>query len=179
MIKNRYIILAFLILSSFIFMLSAQENEVIEKSGSSAVSVRGLTPALEIEANTFGFAPNFTFFMDLGFNLGPRIIISPRVGFTYFLDVWDEIHDDMYIPVGVRISLPFYTFAELLYYFPIEFDYNRIRLRFSAGGEAFLYNGSSTALSLTAAMGTGIFLFTDTNRVLFPFSFKLGFRFYF
>ena len=154
---------------------TAETEDVVKKAGS---GIKTFYPAIELEADILGFIPNYSIYADFGFRTGKDLIIGPRIGFSYFMDIWTDVHGEFYIPAGLRVSLPLYTFTEVLYYFPLDYDFENIRLRVNAGGELFAFYGSSIALSLTAGIGAGFFYFPDSGP-MFPFTFKTGFRIYF
>ncbi len=167
--------LLFSLLSGLVLFTSP----VLAEESAASWETRFFSPAVGLEANVMGFIPNYSLLIDFGMRFSSDITISPRVGFTYFMDIWDEIHDQFYFPVGVRINLPFHTAVGILYYLPLEGDFNRARFRISAGGERILYRGADFGLVLEAAMGAGLFFFYDTDETFFPMSFKLGLRVHF
>ena len=190
-IRNRLILLFFLSGFSFLFSQAgadapAESFPVLPDSAFPEVEdpraefghldPRVFRAGLELEAGALGIVPHMSALVDLSGGLGYRFRLAGRAGFSWFLPLRDEGLGPFYIPLGLALRFPPFLTAELLYFLPLDGNWNTMLLRAGGGADYRVMGNGKTELYVTLQLLMALRVDISSGETTFPFGAKAGLR---
>lgn len=137
---------------------------------------RVFRPGLELELGALGIVPQMTALIDLSGGLGYRFRLVGRAGFSWFLPLRDEGLSPFYIPLGLALRFPPFLTAELLYFLPLDGNWNTLLLRAGGGADHRVMGNGKTELYVTFQLLMALRVDISSGDAAFPFGAKAGLR---
>jgi hypothetical protein len=131
---------------------------------------------LELELGALGIVPQMSALIDLSGGLGYRFRLAGRAGFSWFLPLRDEGLSPFYIPLGLALRFPPFLTAELLYFLPLDGNWNTLLLRAGGGADYRVMGNGKTELYVTLQLLMALRAELASGETTFPFGAKAGLR---
>ncbi|MBI9109508.1 MAG: hypothetical protein JEZ04_22385 [Spirochaetales bacterium] len=133
--------------------------------------VDGLEVAVDLRlaGNAVSIIPGLSAIIGVPISLGREFItLIPMVGFQYFFDVWTDIHNSYYLPLGLGLVYnPMNVGIELLYYLPVGVTDGKHFLSAAVSGETLLFEISGFSMHFGLSLGPLFVLDASDSRLLF------------
>jgi len=131
---------------------------------------------LELELGALGIVPQMSALIDLSGGLGYRFRLAGRAGFSWFLPLRDEGLSPFYIPLGLALRFPPFLTAELLYFLPLDGNWNTLLLRAAGGADYRISGNGKTEFYATFQLLMALRVDISAGDAAFPFGAKAGLR---
>ena len=122
----------------------------------------GFTVSIDLRTgvNLIGFIPGIPAFIGVPMSISSNTFtITPEVGFIYYFDVWTDIHNSFYIPLGLSaIYNPMNLGIDLLYYVPVGGTNTNYMMSAAAVTESAIISAGSFSLMLELKIRTNVYI---------------------
>ncbi len=120
-------------------------------------SLEGFTVSIEAGTgfNLLSFVPGIPFIIGVPMSISSNSVsFTPQFGFIYYFDIWTDLHNAYYVPLGLNIKYnPYGVGLDLLYYPAVGGTNTNNMLSIAASAEALLFQSGWFSLLFELKFG--------------------------